>query len=159
MKDTLEISSANGVRNEILTIGYEGSKIDDFIAQLLSAGVETLVDVRELPLSRKKGFSKNQLRDATASVGIKYVHIKALGDPREGRLAARAGDHDRFVRIFTRHMQTEDALSGLKALSQLVDDGRICLLCFERNHRDCHRKIVVDQLAQVWPVEIRHIAV
>lgn len=147
------------LKNEVLTIGYEGSKIEDFIARIVSAGVETLVDVRELPLSRKKGFSKNQLREAIENLGIKYVHLKSLGDPKDGRLAARAGDHDRFVHIFTRHMETDEAITGLHQLSQLVGDAKVCLVCFERNHRDCHRKIVVDQLAMVSPIEIRHIAV
>jgi uncharacterized protein (DUF488 family) len=147
------------LKSEVLTIGYEGCRIDDFITRLQSAGVETLVDVRELPLSRKKGFSKNQLREAIEGVGIKYVHLKSLGDPKEGRRAARVGDHDRFVHIFTRHMETEGAMEGLQELSQIVGDAKTCLLCFERNHSTCHRKIVVDQLAVVSQITIRHIAV
>ena len=46
---------------ELATIGYEGSAIEDFIATLKLANIEILLDVREIPLSRKKGFSKNAL--------------------------------------------------------------------------------------------------
>ena len=42
----------------IFTIGYEKSTIDDFVSRLADADIDVLVDVRELPLSRKRGFSK-----------------------------------------------------------------------------------------------------
>ena len=40
----------------LVTIGYEGLPIDAFIARLQAAQVKTVVDVRELPILRKKGF-------------------------------------------------------------------------------------------------------
>ncbi|MBK6650144.1 MAG: DUF488 domain-containing protein [Betaproteobacteria bacterium] len=48
----------------LFTLGYEGLTIDAFIARLQAAQVKTVVDVRELPLSRKKGFSKTGLPQA-----------------------------------------------------------------------------------------------
>ncbi|TXT40925.1 MAG: hypothetical protein FD135_827 [Comamonadaceae bacterium] len=42
----------------LFTLGYEGLVIGAFIARLQAAQVKTVVDVHELPLSRKKGFSK-----------------------------------------------------------------------------------------------------
>lgn len=46
----------------LFTFGYEGLTIEAFIARLNEAGVRTIIDVRELPLSRKKGFSKGSVR-------------------------------------------------------------------------------------------------
>jgi uncharacterized protein (DUF488 family) len=52
------------MNHTIATIGYEGSTIDDFVVALLHVSIDVLIDVRDLPLSRKKGFSKNQLAGA-----------------------------------------------------------------------------------------------
>ncbi len=54
------------MKQTIATIGYEGSTIEDFVAALRHASINVLIDVRELPLSRKKGFSKNQLAGVLA---------------------------------------------------------------------------------------------
>ena len=69
----------------IFTIGYEGSIQADVIAALSAAGVEQVIDVRAVPLSRKPGFSKNVLKAGLAEAGIGYVHLKALGTPPAGR--------------------------------------------------------------------------
>lgn len=143
----------------IFTIGYEKSTIDDFVSRLADAEIEILVDVRELPLSRKKGFSKNGLNAAVKEVGIDYLHVKALGDPKPGRDAALAGNHDLFVEIFTLHMDGEVAQSALTDLADTVRGKRICLTCFERHHEGCHRKIVADRLSALVGASIEHITV
>ncbi|MFP5501631.1 MAG: DUF488 family protein, partial [Candidatus Sericytochromatia bacterium] len=55
---------------EVLTAGYEGEAIDDFVARLQAAGVERVIDTRHTTLSRKRGFSKTPLRERLATVGI-----------------------------------------------------------------------------------------
>jgi uncharacterized protein (DUF488 family) len=57
----------------LLTIGYEGRTIEEFVGELLAGSVETLIDVRELPLSRKRGFSKRALSTELAAAGIEYA--------------------------------------------------------------------------------------
>ena len=69
----------------IFTIGYEGTTVPEFIAALKQAGVERVIDVRALPLSRRPGFSKSGLKAALEEAGIEYVHLKALGTPADGR--------------------------------------------------------------------------
>src|SRR3954453_21108705 len=82
-----------GTKSTILTtIGYEAAELDDFVATLLAAGITRLIDVRELPISRRRGFAKRALSEALADAGIVYVHLRGLGDPKEGREAARVGD-------------------------------------------------------------------
>ena len=48
----------------IFTIGYEGTTVPEFITALRRAGVERVIDVRALPLSRRPGFSKSPLKAA-----------------------------------------------------------------------------------------------
>ncbi|MAM11599.1 MAG: hypothetical protein CML23_14285 [Rhizobiaceae bacterium] len=130
----------------IFTIGYEGSNIDDFIATLKAAGVEVLADVRDVTVSRKKGFSKNGLRDRLAENGIEYFHAKGLGDPKPGREAARRGDYNEFRRVFGAHMRTDTARSAFGELTKVAEEKLTCLMCFEHDPSTCHRRIVANQL-------------
>lgn len=143
----------------LLTIGYEGAEINDFIATLQASEVKTLIDVRELPLSRKHGFSKNSLRDQLKCAGISYLHVKQLGDPKPGRDAARAGRMDDFRRIFGKHIKQEASQAALLGVVPVIESGGACLLCFERCHTDCHRSIVADELAKLTEFELTHIGV
>jgi uncharacterized protein (DUF488 family) len=68
-----------GMRTVLYTIGYEGQTVEAFLQRLLAQGVLALIDVRELPLSRKPGFSKNALASALQRHGIEYIHMPALG--------------------------------------------------------------------------------
>ena len=147
------------VSTKLMTIGYEGSAIGDFVATLKSAGVKTLIDVRELPLSRKKGFSKRALSEALEAANIRYRHVKQLGDPKPGRDAARSGDMDAFRRIFGAHMELDATKSALYEIVPLVLEGGACLMCFERCHRDCHRAIVGKHLESLAKIELAHIGV
>jgi hypothetical protein len=60
--DTVAAMAARAKTKTLYTIGYEGADVDRFLATLADAGVATVADVRAVALSRKKGFSKNQLR-------------------------------------------------------------------------------------------------
>src|SRR3954447_21338846 len=94
----------------IYTIGYEGTTVPEFVAALLKAGVQRIIDVRALPLSRRPGFSKSPLRAALADADIEYVHLKALGTPTEGRTAARAGRYADLVRIYAGQLELPEAM-------------------------------------------------
>ncbi|NWM00773.1 DUF488 domain-containing protein, partial [Klebsiella pneumoniae] len=65
----------------VFTIGYEATTMDAFIAALRAAGVERVIDVRAVPLSRRPGFSKNILAASLKAAGIDYVLLKNLGTP------------------------------------------------------------------------------
>jgi uncharacterized protein (DUF488 family) len=69
----------------LYTFGYEGLSVAAFLAQLKKAGVKTVLDVRQLPLSRKPGFSKRSLAETLHEAGIVYAHLPAFGCPREIR--------------------------------------------------------------------------
>jgi len=97
----------------LATIGYEGSVLPDFINTLISAGIKRLIDIREVPLSRKQGFSKRALSEALSGAGLHYAHLRALGDPKAGREAARKGDRHTFVRIYSNHLAGPDPQAAL----------------------------------------------
>jgi uncharacterized protein (DUF488 family) len=141
------------------TIGYEGSRVDDFVATLRRAGVETLIDVRDVPLSRKPGFSKSALAANLEANGIAYVHLKGLGDPKPGREAARAGKYTLFRRIFGQHMTTDVAQRDLERAVELVRGQPCCLMCFEQDHCNCHRSIVADHILEQTGMRIQHLSV
>ena len=118
----------------ILTIGYEGSTIEDFVATLKLADVQVLIDIRDVPVSRKRGFSKKALAATLESAGVEYVHLRELGDPKPGREAARRGNMEAFERIFRAHLKGREAQEALEKALDLSSDVCACLLCYERDH-------------------------
>jgi len=76
--------------DQIFTFGYEGLSLKAFIARLKSAGIQTIIDVRANPLSRKPGFSKRALSSALHDAGIDYDHRPAMGCPKPIAIAIGA---------------------------------------------------------------------
>jgi uncharacterized protein (DUF488 family) len=130
----------------VYTIGYEGATVEKFVATLVLARIDVLVDVRELPLSRKKGFSKKALERRLREAGLSYIHMRDLGDPREGRDAARSGDLKKFRQIYLAHFRTEPVRKAFETLLTLGKTKTLCMMCFERDPRVCHRDIIADKM-------------
>ncbi|WP_431855865.1 DUF488 family protein [Azospirillum sp.] len=141
----------------IWTIGYEKASQDSVIAALRAAGVRTLLDVRELPLSRRAGFSKSPLRAGLAEAGIGYVHLKGLGTPAEGRMAGRMHDHERFWAIVERRMETPEAEADLQRAAAIAREEPACLLCVEADPHVCHRLRVAQLLAERFGFAVEHL--
>ncbi|HVJ51620.1 MAG TPA: DUF488 domain-containing protein [Aliidongia sp.] len=144
---------------EIFTIGYEKASLADFIDTLRAAEVKTLIDVRELPQSRRAGFSKNMLAASVGAVGIRYVHLKALGTPKEGRTAHRSRHYDEFWRIVETRMVTPEAKSALAEAAEIAKAEASCLMCFEADWHICHRARVVEALEREHGFSVHHLAV
>ena len=140
----------------VFTIGYQERTPDAVIGTLAAAGVGLLVDVRAVAASRRPGFSKRQLAAGIAAVGIDYLHLRGLGTPPDGRLAARTGRYADMRRIFEAHLATDGARRPRWTSSpRLVEAGRpVCLLCFERHADHCHRRILGERLAERLGVEV-----
>jgi uncharacterized protein (DUF488 family) len=144
---------------DLLTIGYQGCTIDGVLTMLKEANVGLLIDVRAVAASRKPGFSKRQLAAGLDSVGIRYVHLQRLGTPKPGRDAVRAGHPERMVPIFNAHMETPEARLALAEAKTLTVEGRCCLLCFERNHRECHRRLIAEMIVNETGQSVEHLVV
>ena len=132
----------------LYTIGYEKADISRFVEALKAAGIRRLADVRAVAASRKPGFSKKGLAARLEENGIAYSHFVALGDPKPGREAARAGDVKRFRAIYGRQFRTREAQEDLRKLMDLVRAEPTCLLCFERDPVHCHRSIIADRIVR-----------
>jgi uncharacterized protein (DUF488 family) len=130
---------------KVFTIGYEQHRTtESLIAVLQEAGVRRLVDVRELPLSRKRGFSKRQLAAALGQADIEYEHARALGNPKPYRNLYRSGRAAEGERRYRQHLNN-GSHNALLELSQRLD-APTCLLCFEASPEDCHRAVIVEAL-------------
>ena len=131
----------------IFTSGYEGATVAEFLAALKQAGVERVIDVRALPLSRRPGFSKTPLKGALEEAGIAYVHLKALGTPAGGRAAARAGRHADLERIYAGQLELPEAIVHSAQMIELAAEKPSALLCFEREPAHCHRTLLLKSVA------------
>jgi uncharacterized protein (DUF488 family) len=143
---------------DLATIGYEGCTIDTVLSTLRDAKVGLLIDVRAVAQSRKPGFSKRQLAAALDEAGIAYVHLQALGTPKPGRDAVRAGHPERMEVIFREHMTSDRSQAELAQAKQLVRDRSACLLCFERDHNTCHRRLVAEMIVAETGQAVVHLA-
>ena len=139
----------------IFTIGYEATTMGEFVSALQQAGVERVIDVRALPLSRRPGFSKSPLRAALAEAGIDYVHLKALGTPSEGRSAARAGRHQDLERIYAAQLELPEAIVQAEQMRELASEMPSALLCYERDPAGCHRSLLLSAAAR--DAEVTHL--
>jgi uncharacterized protein (DUF488 family) len=144
---------------ELLTIGYEGCTIDGVLTALRQARVGLLIDVRAVAASRKPGFSKRQLAAGLDQAGIGYLHLQRLGTPKSGRDAVRAGHPERMAPIFMAHMGSPEAQWALREAKSLAVEQRCCLLCFERDHRTCHRHLVARMIVAETGQAIDHLEV
>ncbi len=143
----------------LATIGYEKASSEDFFATLKDGGIEILIDIRDRAQSRRKGFSKTALANAANAAGIEYLHFRTLGDPKEGREAARAGRMDEFRAIFSAVLAGEPAQFALTEVESLAKSKRICMMCYERDHLCCHRKLVSDELEKMLDCKTVHLSV
>ena len=132
----------------IYTIGYEATTMADFLAALRIAGVQRVIDVRALPLSRRPGFSKSGLAASLAEAGIDYVHLKALGTPKRGRDAAKRGDVATLEAVYDDQLALPEAQAAAAIMLDLAAERPSALLCYERDPQHCHRTLLLDAVGE-----------
>src|SRR5215467_12301735 len=140
----------------LYTIGYEKALQQSVLAALAEAGVATLIDVRDRPISRRPGFSKRQLAAAIEEAGMRYVHLQALGTPPEGRLANRRREWERFWGIVDEKLARPEAELDLQMASEIANASASCLLCYESDWRICHRRRIAEILVQRNGFAVQH---
>lgn len=141
------------------TIGYEGATVGQVVDALLDAGVQHVLDVRQIAQSRKPGFSKRALERALGEAGIGYTHRRDLGDPKPGREAARQGQFKLFRAIFLAHLDLPTTREALRHAAGDVTGRTTALLCYERDPTHCHRSMVADRLTTLVPIQVEHLTV
>ena len=144
---------------ELYTIGYEGSAQGSLLRTLLYHDIQALLDIRELPQSRKPGLSKTALGQAAADCGLQYAHIRALGTPRDIRYRRKI-DHDAaaFREGFREYLATQD--EAMRELVTRVQQERCCLMCYEADAQECHRWFVAERaVAMDGAITVVHLSV
>ena len=141
----------------IYTIGYERADPADFLATLEHAGVDRVLDVRAMPHSRRRGFSKKHLHQALGEAGIEYRNEPELGVPKPIRDQVKQDrDYDTFFRQYAALLDERDDL--LHELAGSLD-GRVALMCYERDFRICHRRLAAERLAAITGLQPHHLEV
>jgi len=133
----------------LYTIGHSTRTLEDLIETLQAHSIQTLVDIRSFPASRRvPHFNRDSLEKSLSEAGVKYVWIKELGGRRKkirddsSNIALRSPS----FRNYADYMLTEDFERGIGKLLNLAEHSRIAYMCAERVYFRCHRMLVSDWL-------------
>lgn len=129
----------------VFTVGYEGRTLPEFVALVKENRIDVVVDVRALPLSRRRGFSKTPLRTALERAGVEYLHLRVAGNP----FRSKKGDIDECLRLYQRHLASSPEV--LDALLEATEGHRAALLCVEADAACCHRSVIVEGMKKRDP--------
>ncbi|HUV41483.1 MAG TPA: DUF488 domain-containing protein [Sedimentisphaerales bacterium] len=133
---------------ELFTVGYEGTDIDNFITHLKDNAINCLLDVRETPLSRKRGFSKTALSERLNRENIYYVHFRELGSPKPIREKLKVNhDYSVFFKRVDEYLTSK--IETIENAYRYVRENTCCLMCFEHLAATCHRKIVARKIKEL----------
>lgn len=140
------------------TIGHSTRALEEFMTLLRTHGVETLVDVRRWPASRRyPHFNRGALAESLKHGGIDYLWRGDLGGFRKPAAdsvnsAWRVG----AFRAYADFMLTAEFERIMKEMESLAADRRIAVMCAEAVPWRCHRQLLSDAyLVRGWTV--RHI--
>jgi uncharacterized protein (DUF488 family) len=139
----------------LATIGYEAATQAEVIGKLKAAAVEVVIDVRAVAASRRAGFSKTLLAASLADAGIDYLHFRDLGTPKPGREAARKGHVAEMQEIFEVHLAEPAAQLQLAQATEIAQERKTALLCYEADAAGCHRRIVAERIRDATGIAVQ----
>jgi uncharacterized protein (DUF488 family) len=131
------------------TIGHSTRPLDELIAALQAHGIQTLVDIRAFPMSRRlPQFNRESLEKTLPDVQIRYIWMKELGGYRKKILedSPNIALRNQSFRNYADYMLTPEFEPAMNRLIALADEGRIAYMCAERMYFQCHRMLVSDWL-------------
>lgn len=136
---------------ELFTIGYQGRELAEVIAMLSAAGIDRVIDIRELPLSRRRGFSKTPLGEALREAGIEYMHMRAAGNPY--RKQKDELPREELLAKYERHIA--HAVDVVDLVVDAARGHRAALLCYELEPHECHRSMLAPRVAKKLGCAVR----
>src|ERR1041385_128552 len=142
----------------VWTIGHSTRSIDEFIAILKSFSIETLVDVRSFPASRRyPHFNREALAASLREAGVAYVHLKELGGRRRARRdSLNMAWRNESFRGYADYMETDAFGDGMDRLLDIARRQRTAIMCSEAVWWRCHRSLISDYL-KAKGVDVIHI--
>jgi len=133
----------------LFTIGHSTRILDELVEALQAHSIQTLVDIRSFPMSRRlPHFNREELEKSLSANGIQYVWIKELGGRRKKSLEQSpnvALRNDSF-RNYADYMLTPEFERAVDGLMALAGQSRTAYMCAERVYFHCHRMMVSDWL-------------
>jgi uncharacterized protein (DUF488 family) len=133
----------------LYTIGHSTRTIEDLIETLQAHAIQTLVDIRAFPMSRRlPQFNREALESSLAAVGVRYIWTKALGGYRKKILeeSPHVALRNASFRNYADYMLTEEFEKAVAQLITLAETSRTAYMCAERVYFRCHRMLVSDWL-------------
>ena len=140
----------------IFTIGHSNHPFEEFLEMLKAFEIETLVDIRRYPGSRKyPHFNKDHLEKSLPEKEIQYLHYEDLG----GRRKVKPDSHNTAWRLdsfrgYADYMETDSFQKAIEKLETLAKEKRVAYMCSEAVWWSCHRSLVSDYLKnEGWNVQ------
>jgi uncharacterized protein (DUF488 family) len=133
----------------LYTIGHSTRPLDNLIAALRAHQIQTLVDIRAFPMSRRlPQFNKESLEQTLPAAGIRYIWMKALGGYRKKILedSPNIALRNQSFRNYADHMLTIEFEQAMEELIVLAEHSRTVYMCAERVYFRCHRMLISDWL-------------
>jgi uncharacterized protein (DUF488 family) len=130
----------------LVTIGHGTRSAEELVETLRQGGVQTLVDVRRFPSSKRNPqFNQTALEGTLADGGIAYRHVVELGgrrsgEPGEGRFPCIR------VAAFRSYAARMPSPGWQEALDAALAEPTPSFMCAETDWRRCHRRLIADLL-------------
>ena len=133
----------------LYTIGHSTRALDEIVAALKAHDIETLVDIRAFPMSRRlPHFNRENLEKSLPAQGIRYLWMPALGGYRKAvrNDSPHTALRNPSFRNYADYTLTAEFEQAIGDLVQLATASRTAYMCAERVYFRCHRMIVSDWL-------------
>ena len=133
----------------LYTIGHSTRSLDELLEALNAHQLQTLVDIRAFPMSRRlPQFNRDSLAQTLPAAGIRYVWMKALGGYRKKVLdeSPHIALRNKSFRNYADYMLTPEFEQAISELVALAENARTAYMCAERVYFRCHRMLVSDWL-------------
>jgi uncharacterized protein (DUF488 family) len=133
----------------LYTIGHSTRPIEELIEALQAHSIETLVDIRAFPMSRRlPHFNRENLEKSLADAGIRYLWIKELGGMRKKSLedSPNIALRNKSFRNYADYMLSPEFDRAMADLIGIAQSSRTAYMCAERVYFKCHRMLVSDWL-------------
>lgn len=147
----------------LITFGHGRLDREQFLALVVGAGLDEVVDVRRFPGSRtNSAAARGEIPAALTSVGVRYRWDERFGGRRVLDAAADAASPDgwwqvRAFRAYAAWTRTPDFRAALADLVGDITARRTAVLCSESVWWRCHRRIIADVVVLEEGLGVQHL--